>query len=165
MTNQLLDAALCYAANGWAVFPCRPRGKTPLTKNGFKDATTNSDQIRQWWADTPDANIGVATGQISGIWVVDIDGEAGLTSLRQLAAVGHELPHSTAAGTGKGTHHYYRLPAGQQVKSRAAVWPGIDIRADGGYVIAPPSVHPSGARYRWIWPQNGNGNGKAVSGG
>lgn len=150
----LLDSALAYAAHGWAVFPCRPRGKMPITAHGVKDATTDPDKIEAWWTDTPDANIGIATGAPSGIWVVDIDGEAGLQSLRRLATIGHELPMTVSSGTGHGTHLFYAIPPGATIRNRAGVWAGVDIRGDGGYVIAPPSLHPSGKTYRWIWPEH-----------
>lgn len=151
-TVSLADAATAYAEAGWHVFPCRPRGKTPLTPRGFKDATTDPTTIKQWWADTPDANIGVATGTISGIWVVDIDGEPGAQSLRSLARTGQELPLTLSSGTGHGTHLFYAVPHGTVVRSKAGVWPGVDIRGDGGYVIVPPSIHPTGRRYRWRYP-------------
>src|SRR5215471_6858771 len=73
MTVTLLDAALTYAAHGWAVFPLVPGTKRPLTKNGFKDATRDVEQITRWWAEHPDANIGLPTGAVNQISVVDID--------------------------------------------------------------------------------------------
>lgn len=151
---SLADAAIAYAEAGWAVFPCRPRGKTPLTEHGVKDATTNLAVVKQWWADTPDANIGVATGQPSGIWVLDIDGDPGLQSLRALADTGHTVPLTLSSGTGHGTHLFYLAPPGLTIRNRAGVRPGIDVRGDGGYVIVPPSVHPTGRRYRWRHPED-----------
>ena len=75
MDNEFLNAALGYAAQGLYVFPIKPRGKTPLTNHGFKDASTDPEQIRAWWTRWPDANIGITTGKASGFWVLDLDGE------------------------------------------------------------------------------------------
>jgi putative DNA primase/helicase len=146
--NELLDAALSYARRGWAVFPCRPRGKTPLTPHGCKDATTDPATIRAWWARWPNANIAIATGA-SGLVVVDVDGEAGRASwqaLRREYNIPADIPQ---AKTGKGTHYYFSAPPGLILRPVVGFRPGLDLRAGESYVIAPPSVHPSGARYEW----------------
>lgn len=131
---------------GFAVFPLEPRGKRPVTRNGFKDATQDHDTITHWWADWPNANIGVATGPTSGILVVDIDGPAAETAWRNLA--NPEDDDTLEVRTGRGRHLYYQctdpLP---NTASRIA--PGIDTRGHGGYVVAPPSIHPDGATYEW----------------
>ena len=138
------DAAVNYAIGfHWRVFPLRPRGKTPLTPNGFKDATTDPIQINRWWEKWPDANIGIATG--SGLIVLDVDGEKGRESLAKLS----DLPATLQVSTGKGEHYYFR--AGSPVRSnQGKLGDGLDIRAEGGYVVAPPSVHPSGHVYSWM---------------
>jgi hypothetical protein len=138
--NGLLDAALSYARRGWAVFPCRPRGKTPLTPHGCKDATTDPATIRAWWTRWPEANVGIATGR-SGLVVVDADGPEGLASLRSLP-VPKDVP---TVKTGKGVHLYFSAN-GHTLRPAVGFRQGLDLRAGESYVIAPPSVHPSGAR-------------------
>jgi hypothetical protein len=125
------------------VFPCKPGGKEPLTSNGFKDATTDPDRIRAWWARWPDANIAMPTGKRSGWVVVDVDPEhGGYDSLAQLHEEGHELPLTATIKTGGGGfHHYFNYPAGREIRNSAGkLGPGLDIRGEGGYVIVPPSV-------------------------
>jgi hypothetical protein len=147
--TQLLDHALKYAAFGWHVHPIVPRQKIPLTKHGVKDATTDADQIRAWWTKWPDANIAVACGKGSGVYVVDIDVEQatsvdGYESLKEFPP----LPETVRQGTPRGGFHaFYRAtdPPGNRNSFR----PGIDIRGDGYYVLLPPSIHPNGKQYFW----------------
>ena len=153
MSNPLLDAALEYAGMGFAVFPCAPRGKTPLTRRGFQDATKDQGEIEAWWARWPSANIGIATGAASGIVVLDIDnddntGVYGSDSLRLWESEFGELPETWMSLTGGGGVHYI-FQAKKEVRNRAGVLEGIDVRGDGGYIIAPPSIHESGRRYEW----------------
>jgi hypothetical protein len=142
-------AALAYAEQGWAVFPCK--GKRPLTQHGCKDATTDPMAIRQLWQQFLLPNIGLATGKPSGIWVLDVDGEAGEATLATLEAQHGELPRTVMARTGGGGRHvlfrYHREP----IKNRAGdIGLGLDVRATGGYIIAPPSIHPdTGMVYEW----------------
>lgn len=146
----MLEPALDYARRGWAVFPIRPQSKEPLTEHGFKDATTNEATIRRWWARWPDANVGIATGSPSGIVVLDVDPRnGGDEGLRDLEARYGPLPETATALTGGGgAHYYFALPQGMTVRTRKLA-PGLDLKADGGYVVAPPSVHPSGRDYQW----------------
>jgi hypothetical protein len=173
----MIDAALAYAARGWHVFPCRPRGKTPLTAHGVKDATDDLEQVSAWWTATPDANIGIATGQKSGLVVIDLDGEHAEDAYGLLVAEhgppGGGWQHRRRRGTltrvhldgvgptdgatvrtGSGWHLYLAVTTDRLTvrNSASKLAPGIDIRGDGGYVIAPPSVHPSGRRYVWRDP-------------
>jgi hypothetical protein len=165
---SMLEAALAYAKRGWPVFPCHSivngkctcgkpdcssPGKHPRTKNGFKDATTDEATIREWWRKWPNANIGIATGSESGLFVLDIDPEhGGEQSLQQLKDKYGPLPETARVRTGSGGWHYYfRYPAGLRLpNSSSKLGPGIDTRGDGGYVIAPPSLHVSGRRYEWV---------------
>jgi putative DNA primase/helicase len=143
-----LEYALAYAREGFAAFPCRPRGKEPITKHGFKDATCDEAQIRKWWTRWPDANIGIATGARSGLIVVDIDSIDGATLLAELTQRFGQLTPTHCVVTGKGRHYYFKLPAGcGSIPSSAKG--GLDFRADDGYVIAPPSIHPDGKVYQW----------------
>jgi hypothetical protein len=149
-SNDLLNAALDYAAQGWPVFPCQPRGKAPLTTHGFKDASTEPEQIHTWWHAWPDANVGIAVP--AGYIVVDIDGPNGWTAL---GAEGYTLSASVRAQTGRGPgheHHWYRLPAGVRLRNGRTKLPSVEIKTEGGYVLVPPSVHPSGKAYGWLTP-------------
>ena len=151
--NVMLAAALAYAARGWAVFPCQPRGKAPRTRRGFRDATTFATEIRVWWRRRPSGNIGVATGAVSGLVVVDVDPRnGGAESLRALERQYGELPLTPLAHTGGGGQHlYFAHPEGAALRcGHLDGFPGIDLKADGGYVIAPPSIHPdTGRAYQW----------------
>ena len=166
MTNPHLEAALAYAANGWPVFPCHgttpagactcrqpacgSAGKHPAVPTGLHAATTDLDQIERWWHRRPNTNIGIRTGTPSGLVIVDIDPDhGGDTSWHNLQAAHAETPTATVATGGGGTHRYYLHPGTTIPNSASRIGPGIDIRGDGGYVIAPPSRHPSGHTYQW----------------
>jgi hypothetical protein len=145
----LIDAALLYARLGYPVFPLAPRSKLPLIPaeqggHGLHDATTDTAQIRAWWEAHPIANIGLRTGV--SFDVIDLDSEAAVDAL-EAARDGRERVAGPVVATGKG-FHYFMLPTG--LGNRASVLPGVDFRGQGGYVVAPPSEHPSGTRYRWI---------------
>jgi Bifunctional DNA primase/polymerase, N-terminal len=158
--------ALYYASRGWRVFPlhtvdagrcscgpnCPSPGEHPLSQHGVKDASNDPEQIRAWWAERPEANVGIATSAASGLVVTVIDplkgGEESYAKLQQ------ELPSDTFAqllkvrtGSG-GTHLYFEYPGGH-IPCRAKLRPGIDVEADGGYVVAPPSLDVSGVRCRF----------------
>jgi hypothetical protein len=148
--SELLAAALDYAARGWPVLPLVPRGKVPLTRHGLKDATTDPAQIQQWWRRWPSANVGVVTGPPSGLLVVDLDGEDGLTSWARLEVKhGPVVTLEQATGSG-GAHLLLRYPEGLELGNSAGrLGEGVDTRGRGGYIVAPPSVHPSGRVYAW----------------
>ena len=158
--TRLLRAALGYADLGWPVFPCAPRGKTPITRNGVKDATIDRAKIEAWWRATPLANIGLAMGGPSGAMALDIDvkkpTEDGDVSVAALIALHGDLPLTPSQRTGvygerRGTQYLFRDFALARNTTGAAggIAPGIDTRALGGYVLAAPSIHPSGAVYSW----------------
>ncbi len=136
--SDRLRAALDYAARGWPVFPCRTGGKEPLTPRGHLDATTDPSRITAWWNRWPEANIGVPTGERSGIFALDVDQPAGLEELERKHG---KLPATRTHGTGSGGMHYlYRYPAGANIRNSAGkLAEGLDVRAEGGYVIVPPS--------------------------
>lgn len=148
--------AIAYALKGLAVFPIKYKAKTPLTKNGFKDATTDVKQIQKWWNENPKANIGIATGKVSGnVFVIDLDkdddkGVDGYHTLKDWERDNAELPVTINSITGRGGYHYfYKASKNVSVQSRIALMDGIDIRGEGGYIIAPPSIHPNGNAYEW----------------
>jgi hypothetical protein len=145
----MIRAALRLAQRGLAVFPCQPRDKTPATAHGLKDATTDPGVITQWWKQEPCFNIAVATGAVSRIFAIDIDGLDAEFELRKLEAEHGELPSSVETITARGRHIYFKWPDRPVRNSASKVAPGIDVRGDGGYVLVPPSVHPTGRRYEW----------------
>jgi hypothetical protein len=165
--NRLFDAALEYSGKGWKVLPlhtfddgactcesknCTSPAKHPLTAKGVHDASVDESIINRWWTEADVANVGVATG--NGLLVLDIDAKnAGLESLAHLEAENGSLPKTPTVNTGGGGRHYYFcLPVGMVVSNRAGVVPGIDVRGDNGYVVAPPSLHVSGIHYTWQVP-------------
>lgn len=162
--DSLLTAALRYAQRGWYVFPlhsaqhgrcscgrpsCSKVGKHPRTIHGLKDATTDESQIRQWWNTWPDANVGIVTGALSGLIVVDVDPRnGGDDSLADLERTHGPLPKTIESLTGGGGQHFFFQHPGGSIKSKPLA-AGIDIKADSGYVVASPSSHQSGEPYRW----------------
>lgn len=163
-----VDIALSYAAGGWRVFPvhspgvgdrrcscsnpqCTNAAKHPRTPRGLKDATTDESQIRSWWQRWPSANVGIATGADSGNVVLDVDPRhGGDESLAELEREHGALPATVEVHTGGGGRHLYFVYPGHKVSNRADLRPGLDVRGDGGYVVAPPSVHASGVPYEWV---------------
>jgi hypothetical protein len=167
--TPLVETALGYAAGGIPVYPVHwphhirgganltcscPRGpgcdrpaKHPLVRHGVKEATTDPDMLGRWWARWPHANVGLATGIVFD--VLDIDGPAGLTALRQLApTVELRLPGPLVATGGGGWHHWFN-PTGLGNRPPRGL-AHVDWRGRGGCVLAPPSRHISGGSYRWL---------------
>jgi putative DNA primase/helicase len=146
---MILDEALKYAQRGWAVFPCKD--KLPLTKHGFKDAKKDPASVGELFGPYPDCNIGIATGKVSGFFVLDIDVKndaGGDESLRDLEIQYGLLPDTAEAITWSGGRHIlFKYPDGG-IGNRTKVRPGIDVRGDGGYIIAAPSVI-EGKQYAW----------------
>ncbi len=147
---SLINVALHYATDyGWAVLPVKRRAKTPAAHHGVKDASRKPSVITGWFQQD-NFNIGVATGVISGIWVLDIDGDVGRASLTDLVKKHGALPRTLTCHTGGGGMHlYWSLPPHTTIRNRVAIAPGIDVRGEGGYVVAPPSIHESGVAYTW----------------
>ena len=150
--DELARAALFYAGrHSFAVFPCKPRSKAPLAVHGCKSATLESKQIRAWWERHPEANVAIATGAPSGIVVLDVDPRhGGDKSLSELQRKYSPLPRAPRVLTGGGgLHLYFAHPGGLVPNSAGRIANGIDVRGDGGYVVAPPSIHLSGQPYCW----------------
>jgi putative DNA primase/helicase len=163
-----LDQAIAYAERGFAVFPvfgigdsgkclcggskacgenAQNAGKHPITPRGLLDATTNIKQVKVWWQSYPEANIGIATGEVSGLVVLDIDGPKGFNNLEGRALP--TTPSVTSGRTDGGLHLYFQHPGGKVKNTVKKLGENIHIRGDGGYIIAPPSRHVSGAEYQW----------------
>jgi hypothetical protein len=164
VSAPLYDAASRYACLSWRVFPvyepvaagvcscsagsaCANAGKHPRTPHGMHDATTAATTIAAWWTRWRRANIGVRTGD--GLYVIDVDGHAGAHSLVHLEQLNGTLPRTVEVATGRGRHLYFATRVALR-STRGALGAGIDTRGDGGYIIAPPSEHASGARYAWV---------------
>jgi P4 family phage/plasmid primase-like protien len=144
--SKLIDAAIHYVRRGWPVHPLKPLSKVPATKHGCNDATTDERQIRAWWSENPNYNIGLRTGVL---WfVLDVD------SKHQDAAEWLEsvtLPATITAITGtNGRHYLFRTPDFPVTNSTSKIGPHIDIRGAGGYIVAAPSVHPD-TRQEYAW--------------
>lgn len=157
-----LDAALAAARLG-PVFPvhevtpdgctcgnaaCPSPGKHPRMARWQQRATKDRAQIERWWRETPTANVGIATGR--GLCVIDLDGEPAHRAAAELG-----LPATFTVRTGRadgGEHRYYQVPEGLELPnaSGGTLAPGIDVRADGGFVVAAGSRHQSGQRYQSI---------------
>jgi hypothetical protein len=140
--SERLRKALEHAVHGWPVFPCVPCGKEPLTWHGHLDATTDRSRITAWWNRWPGANIGVPTGGRSGVLALDVDpdkgGEESLTLLEDSHGA---LPETRTHSTGSGGRHYlFKYPEGSGIRnSTSKLAEGLDVRAEGGYIIVPPS--------------------------
>jgi Bifunctional DNA primase/polymerase, N-terminal/AAA domain len=144
------EAALRYAGNGWRVVPVLPGSKRPALTRWTEAATADAEKVRRWWTEEhPDAGVGIVTGPGSGLWVLDVDDPDSLAELEER----HErLPATLTSITGSGGYHlFFRWPAGAEVRNDAGrrLGPGLDVRGEGGFVVAPPTLHPNGAEYAW----------------
>lgn len=163
-----LEAAVFYARRGWPVFPlhgiCRGRctcarrdcsspGKHPILRGGFHGASSDTRMADTWWRRWPSANIGIRTGAASGIMVIDIDLPTAMPALESVEAI---LPWTLTGLTGGGIHLFYSSEDPDLRNSAGGLpgidedLPGIDLRANGGYIVAPPSIHLIGLRYEWL---------------
>jgi hypothetical protein len=151
--TPLGEAAVKLGARGLRVFPCKHRGKEPAIKDNLRLAAIDPVIIRRLWGEQGQYNIGVATGPGSGIWVTDEDGEEGLATMSRLEAEHGPLPKTVEVVTGGGGRHlYWKWPEnGIEIRNFQVRedLPGLDVRGAGGYVLCPPSIHPSGREYAW----------------
>ena len=145
-------AALGYAGLGWSVLPLGAKSKRPLIAwRALEARRAGGAEIQGWFRRWPDANVGIVTGAISRLIVLDIDpkhgGEIGLAALVRRHG---PLRPTVEAATGGGGRHFYFASPGGEIRNRAGLAQGIDLRGDGGYIVAPPSIHPSGRPYAWV---------------
>jgi bifunctional DNA primase/polymerase-like protein/primase-like protein len=155
--NERNAQVLRLAARDFRVFPVKP-DKTPLVKwrTGMTSAaTSNVDQVEKWLTRLPEANWAVATGKGSDVFVIDIDGCNGLQSFAKCceqAGLDWKAVAQATLGvkTGRGSHLYFKHPGPAVRNSSKKLAPGIDVRGDGGYVVAPPSMHENGEPYFWL---------------
>lgn len=145
------ETAQRYLARGWCVLPLRTRDKRPLIVwEPLQNARPSAGQVADWFNRWPDANIGIVTGEISNLIVLDIDPKhGGDASLERLERQLGRLPATVEATTGGGGRHIYFAHPGGLIRNRTGLAQGIDLRGDGGYIVAPPSIHPSGRPYAW----------------
>jgi hypothetical protein len=166
----MIRHALAYAERlGWSVLPlhhvrsdgrcsclaslCGSPGKHPRTRHGVAEASTDPSIIAEWWQRWPLANVGIAAGELW--WALDVDGEAGFESLDRLEREHGDWAHDgPRCITGSGGYHLFFAPD-QRVGNRVHFAPGLDTRGAGGYLVAAPSNHASGNRYRWLVPPRG----------
>ena len=146
-----LEAALGYLKRGWAVVPAGERTKRPIVPwQAYQHRMPSEAEVTAWFERWTRANLAVITGAISRIVVVEIDPKnGGDQSLATLEARHGPLPATIESITGGGGRHVYFAHPGREVRNRVGLAPGIDLRGDGGCIIVPPSVHPSGKRYHW----------------
>lgn len=165
--NKLLTSALSYAERGFAVIPlhsvhlgslctcghanCKSIGKHPRTEYGVRDASTSAAMIRSWWSRYPRANVGIALGEVSGMFAVDIDPRnGGDVTLEELQLENDIFPDTLKALTGGGGEHYFFNYNPEHAIRNGKLATGIDIKSSGGYVVVAPSLHLSGKNYEWV---------------
>ncbi len=160
--DLMLKSATAYIDRGWRVFPlysispsgqctchssiCQQKGNHPIRPAGLRGATTRLRDVLEWWEDDPDANIGIATG--SGLLVISVDPERhGSLDILPI----NPIPQTGLVSTGNGGWHLYFTYKKNIIMNslQDALGPGIDLLAEGSYVVAPPGIHPSGQRYAW----------------
>jgi hypothetical protein len=155
MASSLRDAALAYRRRGWSVLPIVPATKKPpkdFRWAEYQKRLPTEEEIEQWWRDRPNLGVGIITGKVSNLIVLDVDTNKGADA----NSVYEQYPTGVVSRTGSGGgHFFYQYPKDRDhvpnVVGRENGRPnGLDLRADGGYVVAPPTLHPSGRRYRWI---------------
>lgn len=178
MIGKLAEAAVGYARRGWRVIPlhhvrqhgdpvvcacwkrdmCTAAGKHPTIKNWRVIATNDVELVTRWWRAWPLANVGILMGGAARLVAIDIDGSVGRESLAKIEETHGPLPVTLSQSTGReegGEHRLFIVPDEfdmDRIRNRTKMALGIDVRAEGGLIVAPPSVHPSGAMYSWIDP-------------
>ena len=148
-TSPITEQVLRVAARGWRLFPVVSRQKQPLVSDWQNQASNDETSLRFWLRRFPSCNWGVATGPGSGVFALDVDGEEGLASLLTFERQGYKLPQTLTTLTGRGSHLWLSWPTNGTVVRNSAgkLAHGLDVRGEGGYVVIPPSVHPSGTPY------------------
>lgn len=167
MSNNGRAASIYASRFNWLVLPlhsiinngkctcnnanCSSPGKHPRTQNGVKCGSKDSCVILKWWQKWPDANIGIATGEASGFYALDVDPRhCGESSLSELEGKYGKLPATVEAITGSnGRHILFEYPKAMRISNKVGIRPGLDIRGEGGYIVVAPSVHMSGKLYAW----------------
>jgi len=146
---SLLVDALRYEHKGFSVIPLKADKRPYVAWEPYQERRAQAGKINEWWHKWPDANIGIVTGRISRLVVIDCDSLAGLKVVKQYIrqTLADKVP---IVATGNGFHLYFRHPENQVINNRGRVFEDVDVRGDGGYVVAPPSIHSSGRVYALI---------------
>lgn len=149
-TNELetcstVDFAKAYLSNDWSVIPLLERDKRPLIPWTRYQQSRATEEEADAWFGTGHANLGIVTGSVSDLTVLDCDSPQAITLAESLG-----LPPTWTVRTAKGRHYYFRYQSGSRNFQKRDDLPGIDLRSEGGYVVAPPSIHPNGAQYGWV---------------
>ena len=147
-----LDAALEYTEMGLSIIPLQPKGKKPLIEwREFQDRIASAEEIESWFEKTPDANIGLVTGSVSGVVVIDADSKEATRWMRE------SIPRAVMyQKTGKGWHALFKGNGRPVPNSASLIYDKADIRGDGGYIVIAPSVHPNGKQYELTSPTGGS---------
>lgn len=145
--NDTLDAALDYRSRGWSVMPIlRQQEKKPAIKwKHLQTRQPNEKELRHWFKKSG-LNLGIVTGEISGFFALDVDGEGGFETILQHG----EWPRTVETQSRRFRHQLWFLLPDWKVSNAVKFLPGLDLRGAGGYVVCPPSIHHSGSRYQWI---------------
>lgn len=149
ITTPTLEAAQQYVKHGWSIIPLEQGTKRAHVKwKKYQTEAATVEEVERWWSKWPDANIGIITGAVSGVIVLDVDSEEGFREIEERGG----FPVTATVVTSKGRHFYFRHPGTGTIGNFARKIPGCDLRGDGGLVAAPPSVHSSGVIYEWESP-------------
>lgn len=155
-SHELLEAALRYASQGIEIVPLWPKGKVPLLDFCNNSPTTDTEIIKHWWKICPTANIGIPTGTTyNSLIVLDLDVSFGISGKKSLASLCQKnsiyLPDTSIVQTGtNGFHLYFKNSQRIIVRGGKNLAPGVDVRAEGAHVVAPPSIHKNGNQYYWL---------------
>jgi hypothetical protein len=148
--EQAWEAAWRYHAIGWAVIPLEPRSKKPAVRwEVYQSRRTTDAEVEAWFTPHGDVGIGIVTGHVSGIVVVDADDDDAVRFLAERLKE-DDGPGPPMVKTSRGAHLYYRVPDDERIPTIRNLAPGLDLKAEGSFVVAPPSIHPDGHRYRWL---------------
>jgi len=141
-----------YNRRGWSVIPIRPGDKRPLVRwEEYQHRCPSHEEARRWLRAWPETGVAIVTGAISGLIVLDIDlRHGGDAALAHLENEHGRLPTTVECRTGGGGRHLYFAHPGVLTRNKVGLASGVDLRGDGGYVVAPPSLHESGLRYAWV---------------
>ena len=145
--TKLHQAARWYVEHGIPVFPLCPRGKKPITQHGFKNSSADPQQVATWWTEHPDANVAIPMGQASRLLLLDLDYRNGsvVADRSDVIRLYGPIPNTAEVITGSGGRHIYFRHIDSKVPKQIAK--GVELKSDGGYGVAPPSIHPNGAEY------------------
>lgn len=148
--SKIITTIRALVKGGMKILPLQTKSKAPIAGGGVFSATGDLEVLKRFFVAHPDANYGIATGQVSKLVVLDVDGEDGRESLRQLVNEHGKLPKTVVVKTGRGKHYWFRTGKSTFRNSAGQIGKGIDVRGDRGYIVGPGSVHETGIEYRFL---------------